>query len=197
MGQTQTKRYYIPTTKNFKLSYRIQENVPQCEILKKINLSKLVEEYKSVNLVSQLLYYKCNHQGYSFKEYPVSTLSYRLDHIFEYISEKGIFLNGNAIISDLSINYTCYYSNLNNIYYFLNKGSILVGGIILNKKFINEVLQMDSNNQDIMSDIILIVGYDTDSIYLKTNWCENIVKMDNSFINNIKELWNVEIKTFY
>jgi len=34
---------------------------------------------------------------------------------------------------------------------------------------------------DIMSDIILIVGYDTTTIFLKTMWCENLIKIDNKF----------------
>ena len=202
MGQKQTKQaleYYIPTKKNFKLSYCVQENVSEVAEKKEyINLSKLIEEYNSSNLILQVLYYKCKHEGYSFKENPVSQISYRIDHILEYISDKGLYLQNNAILNDIKINRVCYEPNLNNIYSLLNKGNILLAGIILTEKFIIDVLKMDVlDYHDIMSDIILIVGYDTTTIFLKTMWCENLIKIDNKFIRNIREIWDIQIQTFF
>jgi len=199
MGKQQSKEYYIPDKKNFKLSYCVQESIHEiAEKHEYINLSKLVEEYTTSNLVLQLLYYKLKHEGYSFKEYNVIPISYRIDHILEYISDKGLFLFNNASINDIKIIKTCYESNLNTVYYFLNKGKILLCGILLNEEFIQHVLKIEPFDiHTIISDIILIVGYDTDSIYIKTNWYEHLIKMENIFIKNIREIWNIEIKTFY
>ena len=49
-----------------------------------------------------------------------------------------------------------------------------------------------SNN---ISDIILIVGYNSSNIFIKTEWCNEIISVKNNYINHIKEIWNVEIKT--
>ena len=199
MGQKQTKQlnYFIPTSKNFKISYCVQESITE-KVEKKeyINLSKIIEEYNTLNLVLQVLYYKCKHQGYNFKEFNVIPISYRIDHILEYISSKGIMLSDNAVINDIEIIRKCYEPKLNNIYHFLNKGNILIGGIILNEIFITEVLKIDLfDYYDIISDIILIVGYDNTSLYLKTTWCNHLITMDNKFVKNIREVWNLEIKT--
>jgi len=199
MGQKQTKQseYFIPTTKNFKISYCVQETITELVEKKEyIDLSKILQEYSTLNLVLQVLYYKCKHQGYNFKEFNVIPISYRIDHILEYISDKGILLSNNAVINDINIIRNCYQPKLNNIYHFLNKGNILIGGIILNEIFISQVLKMDLfEYYDIISDIILIVGYDSTSIYLKTTWSKELIKMDNKFVKNIREIWDIEIET--
>jgi len=205
MGQHQTKhqKYYIPSKKLFKMSYCIQENISE-SITKKeyVDLSKLVEGYEDIGLMLQFIYYKLKHEGYSFKEYSISQITYRLDQIFDYINDNGIFLSNNSVINDFRIIKKCYEPNLNNIYFFLNKGQILLGGIILDEKFITDVLHMEigkngNGKNSIISDIVLIIGYDENTIYLKTEWCENTVKIDNKFVSNIREIWNIEIKTFY
>jgi hypothetical protein len=102
MGQKQTKQseYFIPTTKNFKISYCVQETITELVEKKEyVNLSKILQEYSTLNLVLQVLYYKCKHQGYNFKEFNVIPISYRIDHILEYISDKGISLSNNAVIN--------------------------------------------------------------------------------------------------
>jgi len=200
MGQQQTKQlnYNIPNMKMFKLSYCIQNNIEFIsEIKEQIDLSLLVNEFK-VGIPLQFIYYKLKHAGYVFKEYSIDLQIYRLDELLNYFSNKGIFLSKNAVINDVKIKSKCYESNLNNIYHFLNKGNILLGGIILNEDFITNVLKLDIlDYTKTISDIILIVGYNQTHIYLKTNWSNDILKVENKFIKNIREIWNIDLKTFY
>lgn len=202
MGQQQTKAlnnngiYNIPKKKNFKLSYCVQENVSELsEKRDYINLNNVIEEYTNNHLVMQIIYYKCKHAGYSLKEHVYPQNSYRIDHILEDISDIGLLLSNNVILNDIIIKRACYEPNLNNIYCFLNKGKILIGGIILTPHFIKSVLNMEVHQDETISDIVLIVGYDTDCLLLKTKWCEEIVKIENKYIKNLREIWNVEIET--
>jgi hypothetical protein len=138
MGQQQTKQknYVIPTGKNYKMSYCVQDNVQEIAEKKEIiDLSKLLEEYTLSGVIFQFIYYKLKHEGYVFKEYPIGQISYRLDQILDYISDRGIFLENNVIINDFKLIKSCYEPNLNNVYSILNKGNIILAGIILNESF--------------------------------------------------------------
>ena len=191
MGVQNSKNgYYMPDRKIFKLSYCIHKNITLSEIKNtNTDLSILVSDYSDVEVLSQLLYYKLKHIGYTnLKIINIEFPYYSLEHIIDNI--KNIF------IKDLKIKKECYEPNLNNIYHFLNKGRILLAGIILNDEFATEVLKLNLLDNQIVSDIILIVGYNTENIFIKSNWCKDILKVDNKFLNNIKELWNVEISTF-
>jgi hypothetical protein len=199
MGQTISTNlsYNIPTTKNFKLSYCVQKTIKQ-QVEKKecVDLSNLVEEYQC-GIVLQFIYYKLKHEGYCFKEYPIEQSIYRIDDLLETFSEKGIMLSNNAIINDIKIKKNCYEPTLDTIYHFLNNGKILLGGILLDSTFLKEVLNITLNKQPIISDTILIVGYNNDSLYLKTVWCDEIIKVENIYLSNIREIWDIEIKTFW
>ena len=58
------------------------------------------------------------------------------------------------------------------------------------------VLNVDKKDV-IATDTILVVGYDLDTFFIKTKWSNKILKIENCFIKNIKELWNIELYPFY
>ena len=187
----------------FKLSYVVHENIKTISnSLNNINLSNLIGENHNVSIIMQFMYYKLKQVGYNLTPLKIEYQIYNINDILNEFKFKGISVLNHALLNDFKLNSQCYEPNLNNIYYFLNKGEILLGGIILNEKFLSNVLKIDtfkiSNISDIiMSDIILIVGYNSENIYIKTKWCKKNIKIKNEYLNNIKEIWNIEIKTFY
>jgi len=192
--------YFIPTNKLFKMSYVIHENIKTLSIpLNDINLDN--NNFKDINkipIIMQFIYYKLKNVGYNLTPLKIDYPYYNIDDILSQINSKGIPVLNHTSLNDFKIIKQCYEPSLNNIYHFLNKGNILLGGIILNEEFINDVLKIDKEPYiGIISDLILIVGYNPDNIFIKTNWCKKNIKVKNEYLNNIKEIWNVEIKTFY
>ena len=195
MGAQNSKNdYYIPDKKMFKLSYCIHKNIKTISEIKEINLSSLLDEYECIGAIMSLFYYKLKHMGYSIHPINIEFPYYRLEQILDNIQCKGIIISNHNILNDLKIINDCYAPNLNNIYHFLNNGNILLAGIILSDDFAKEVLKIEIFENDIVSDVILIVGYDTDNIFIKSTWTKDVIKIDNKFLINIKEIWNVELK---
>ena len=81
--------------------------------------------------------------------------------------------------------------SLDNIKYFLSNFSVLIAGIIIDKKFAKSIFNLDIENKS--SDVILIVGYTSDSLIIKTNWKTIYLEIPYKFICNIKEMWNINI----
>ena len=86
-----------------------------------------------------------------------------------------------------------YKVSLNNIKYLLSQGNILIAGIVLDERFGMEVLQKVVHS--LLTDIVLIVGYNAENIYILSNWKPEIIKIDNCFVDNILEIWNIEINS--
>ena len=64
----------------------------------------------------------------------------------------------------------------------------------MDQEFIESILKCDYlNNSDIISDIILIVGYTPDTLLIKTSWVPDTLEIPLNYIGNIKELWNISI----
>ena len=217
MGQLQTKDYYIPSGRNYSMSYVKHTNI-KCETFNEaqnFNLSNLIQfdnviiqypkEHGILKLIYSAMWYKITNLGYTIKEnIPNLSLNLResldecLDKIINYgfITEKDKEYNQQEhCLSDLIITKQCYQSNLNNIKYLLCNGNILVAGILIDNEFINQVLNSDEIINDIISDIIIIIGYTSDSLIIKTNWVDTPINLNFLFINNIKEIWNFEIKS--
>ena len=116
MGVQNSKNdnYYIPDRKIFKLSYCIHKNIKKESEIKESDLSILVSDYSDVGVMSQLLYYKLKHIGYTnLKIINIEFPYYRLEQILNNIKNK-------IFIKDLIIKNECYEPTLNNIYHFLN-----------------------------------------------------------------------------
>jgi len=195
MGQQQTKPkendIVLPINKHFKLSYNTHETIKVlAEKKEHIDFSTLVQDFHSF-LILRLIYQKLHMLGYTFKEHYWSSSQTHISKILDVIKEDGILIN-NELFNDFDMSYTCYEPTLNNVYSFLNEGKILVAGIILTEPFVKEYFNKETNTTT--SDIVLIVGYDTHTFFIKTIWCEQILKIPNTYIKNIRELWNIEIK---
>lgn len=195
MGQENSKisnefdKFDIPKEKLFRLSYIPQKNIK--EIVKQdesVNLIKILDEYKyNIPLIMQFLYYQLKHGGYRIKPSIID---------FPCISIDEILSNFNKIVTDIDIRKEFYEPNLNNIYYFLNRGKILLALIILDNEFLTESLKQNGNDNKIVTDVVLIVGYNNDNIIIKHKWSRaNTLEISNKFISNIRELWNIEINT--
>jgi hypothetical protein len=198
MGQTTSKpgEFVIPMKKNFKLSYLIYEQINEIpEIKEEIDLRILVENYSG--LLEGFIFHKCKQIGYTLVSPKLNVISIRIDTILNDIKHKGIHVS-NTSFNDFILDKKCYKPTLNTIYHFLNNGKILLAGIILTDAFTQETLKMHLHEcNDIISDIILIVGYNQEHIYIKTEWCKNVLQIKNTFIDNIKEVWDVDIKPKY
>ena len=210
MGQLQTKDYYIPSGRNYSMSYVKHINIKFKKLndSQNFNLSNLIQfdnliiKYPKENGILKLIYsamwYKITNLGYTIKE-NIPNLSLNLceplNECLDKIINHGFINKREDVLSDLIITKQCYQSNLNNIKYLLCNGNILVAGILIDNEFINQVLNSDEIINDIISDIIIIIGYNLDSLIIKTNWVDTPINLNFSFIDNIKEIWNFEIKS--
>ena len=205
-NSTHTK-YNIPKNKNYLISYTKQENL-QPENLQEINidLSNFViipvprGSQNVYSLIYGALFYKLNAIGYSIKPIIPRHLNCHnlsLQDIINQIVSYGFLLSDyHEVLDDLIITPTCYYPVINTIKYLLQQNNILIGGILLDSDLINYLSPEYSLNIKYVfsSDIILIVGYSEQGFLIKTNWCEDTVLIDYSFIDNIKEVWNITLK---
>ena len=202
MGQTQSN--FIPSGKHYKYSYCKQlDNLVYTFLPESINLSlnlNLNSNSKNdnyiLNLIYVSIYYKIKNLGYNIKEnknYYISTYNIQLNTIIENVALKGIMSSSNEVLKDLSIVGKPYKVSLNNIKYLLSQGNILIAGIVLDERFGMEILQKVVHS--LLTDIVLIVGYDTESIYILSNWKSEIIKIDIHFVDNILEIWNIEINS--
>ena len=196
-AQSSKENEFIPDKKNFKISYCINKNIKTISEIKNTDLSSLLDDYEFIGAIMSLFYYKLKHMGYNIHPINIEFPYYRLEQILDNIQYKGIIISNHNVLNYLKIINECYAPNLNNIYHFLNDGHILLAGIILDHLFAKEVLKVEIFEKnvisDVISDVILIVGYDNDNIFIKTTWTKNILKIDNKFLTNIKEIWNVKL----
>ena len=198
MGQENTKLFQenrVPREKLFKLSYIVHKNVKENAETKSLNLTTLLEPFKNVDIIMQFLYCRLNSSGYNLKPLNIELSCRNVNEIFDEINVKGFPIKNNTLIKDIEIIKNCYRPTLNNIYHFLNRGNILLGFIILDETFVNETLNL-KNFKTIATDLVLIVGYSPESILIKTKWVDETLKIDNKFINNIRELWDITVKCF-
>ena len=203
MGQTQSN--FIPSGKHYKYSYCKQLDNLVYNILPEsinlslnlsLNLSSSKNENYILNLIYVSIYYKIKNLGYNLKEnknHYISTYNTQLNTIIENVALKGIMSSSNEVLKDLSIVGKPYKVSLNNIKYLLSQGNILIAGIVLDERFGMEVLQKVIHS--LLTDIVLIVGYNAENIYILSNWKPEIIKIDNCFVDNILEIWNIEINS--
>jgi hypothetical protein len=195
MGQQNTKQESIslPTGKFFKHSYCLSHENKVLKIKNKnIDLSFLVNDYDT-QLIMQVFYYKLKHLGYNLSILKHVYTGYRIENILYSFVKEGVPINGDEMINDLNITVEKYEPRLNNIYYHLNNGSILIAGIVLTTEFVNTLFNKTIENRT-LSDIILITGYDSENLFIKTTWTNVILTIPNILLKNIREIWNINIK---
>jgi hypothetical protein len=200
MGQNSSKTFndehFIPSERLFKLSYTVYKSISNGPLeTSSVNLSNLLDEYhNNIGVFMQFFYQKFKFNGYNLK--PINfNFGYRSIHdIIMDISNNGFPVSNNEFFKDIKIIKSCYKPSLDTIYNFLNQGKLLLAMIILDTDFITDSLKLSHENlKDIATDAVVIVGYDQFNFYIKTNWFKFIVKVENKFINNIKEIWDIDI----
>jgi len=202
MGQNSSKTFndehFIPSERLFKLSYTVYKSTSKYDNeVQTVNLSNLLDEYhnnSNIGVFMQFFYQKFKFNGYNLK--PINfDFGYRSIHdIIMDISNNGFPVSNNEFFKDIKIIKSCYKPSLDTIYNFLNQGKLLLAMIILDTDFITECLKLTQENlKDIATDAVVIVGYDKFNFYIKTNWFKFIVKVENKYINNIKEIWDIDI----
>jgi hypothetical protein len=141
------------------------------------------------------LHYKIKHLGYNIKQFITEEfgIPLPLNEILERILNKGIKSElSNEKLNDIEITIQCFYPKLKNIKRLLSSGSILIGGLIIDHKLLKF---FDINESTILSDIVLIVGYTAECIIIRTTWIIESLSIPNEFIDNFKELWDINIKS--
>jgi len=182
MGQGPSKKEYsLPSGKKYVFSYcRHYSLNMDSENFESINLENLLETSEEV--LEQVFNYKLKNIGYSFKT-SIKTIKGPLHNI----------LNSVILPKDISFLAKCYQVQKHIIQYFLTKGDILVCGLIMDEDFLLEILGIPF--RDTLSDIILIVGYTPDKFLIKTNWTPDTLEIPWIFVENIQELWNINIES--
>lgn len=205
-SNNQINELKIPKNKIYNVSYCTGNNLlgNDKEFLEILNISSLIEYFNNStnkkNEVLVLIYssflYKLRSIGYSLV--PKITINNQiinsnLEDLIYLICKEGIYTEYDKL-SDLKVIGSCYNVNINNIKYLLNKGNIIIAGIIIDKPLLVDLnylnLSLFENNS---SDIVLIVGYSYTELILKTNWSDELIFINIKFINNLKELWNIEV----
>jgi hypothetical protein len=202
MGQQNSKfKFRIPNEKLYKLSYEltVKVNDNQNE-LKFINLSDALKDFSpNIDPIIQYFYHKLKQSGYVLKPLNIEFVYMSINEIINKINLKGFPVVNNSSINDIKLIKKCYEVSLNTIYYFINNDSILLALIILNEEFLIHVLKINENLQNkVITDVVLIVGYTDKTFFIKNKWSEEnqILEIENKYLNNIKEIWNISIKTY-
>ena len=199
MGQTQSS---LPSGKNYKYSYCKQlNNLPYVNLPPILNLSHLIFLPKNdgssyiLKLIYTAIYYKIKHLGYNIKETTNHFIhtNIQLSTIIENVCNHGIKSSGKEILNDLTMTGKPYKVSLNNIKNLLSSGNILIAGIVIDEKFGKDVLQQ--NISSLLTDIIIIIGYNQSSLFIYSNWKEEIIEIDYIFVDNILEIWNIEVNS--
>jgi len=193
MGQSQSSEYILPFGKRYIISYCAQYNIKDSGTFKdSVNVNIPVENNKTpLHLIYTLFYYKLNLIGYSIKPiWKHLNCNIPLETILEKISINSSDL---VTLSDITIQRTCYYPTLDNIKSLLSNGNVLIGGMILGPKMCTDILNQTVNN--LITDIVLIVGYTPSGILIKTTWTSGTIEIPNEYLSNFKELWDIYINS--
>ena len=97
-------------------------------------------------------------------------------------------------LSDLVFKTKCYFPRLKNIKRLLSDKNILIAGIIVDKDLVKSLNFENVVLNNNVTDIVCIVGYDSEHILLKTMWITETVFLKNEFVKNIKEIWSINIE---
>jgi hypothetical protein len=198
MGQTQS---FIPSGKRFKYSYSKQLEIPFVKHIQPVtDLSRIIEippqqqEYHSgyiSSFIQTVIYYNVQNIGYKIDICdPIETEGNLQNMIDQVIAHGVICSDKRTKISDLTITSVSYKINRHGIKSLLSQGHILIAGIVLDKTLGSEI---NVNITSIVTDVVLLVGYDDTSIYIISNWLPDVLALPDHFIDNILEIHTIEV----
>jgi hypothetical protein len=192
MGNNQSS---LPSGKNYIISYCKHLNFKNNFISNETNLINGININKSnqSNLIISVFYNKINSCGYSLK--PSFTQKFTiapLEVILNKIKDHGFYSsNKEKKLSDIIIKPKCYTPKLKIIKSLIYLGNVLIAGLVIDPEFAKNVL--NTNITEIVTDIVLIVGYTEKEIIIKGVFSEFVIP--NEYISSIKEVWNIEIES--
>ena len=207
MGQinstvNKNESYFIPSERLFKLSYIVARTITtDNEKYQQVDLHGLYEKFDdNIVVFMQFCYQKFQEAGYTLKPINIDWGYSSINEIFYEMESKGFPISNNGLIKDIKFVKNFYKVDLEIIYHFLNRGQPLLAIILLDETFIKDVLKLNEEkycNKNIITDVLIIVGYDSHNFFIKSNWFKSIIKVENKFIHNIKEIWDIQLLTFY
>lgn len=196
MGNNNTKSLIVPVYNKYIISYCKQKNYKGDVIsAESIDLSYMIPQNitESTNIIYYTIFDEINKQGYSLTQ--GNFYFDRSKPLNELINSCNSFLSsdGTDALDDIIINSHCYVPTMDNIKKLLNNKKIIIAGIILDLDLIKSISdEYPELNQ--VTDIICITGYTSeDNLLIKTAWKNEIVELNNSFVENIKEIWSIDI----
>jgi len=201
MGQTQSLT--LPLGKNFHFSYckKQSEDPPTRRLKEHTDLSNLFPfsfNKVSLNLIYDCILYKIKHLGYDVSKVNKitqhSTLSLK-DIINSVISNGFKSKDETESLKDLIIKPKSYKVTLENIKTLLFTGNVLLAGLVVDKEFASEVLEITNESNVVLTDIVLITGYTKESLKIMTSWKTEPLYINNKFLENIIEVWNFEVES--
>jgi hypothetical protein len=185
MGQTQSTDLQLPEGKNFIISYCRHYDVLQpIDGKDSINFINLIPDcITTVSLLTSVLQYKYHSIGYR-------SLLLELPRVYskcidDYFSDLKIL--------DTHITHLCYNVTLPNIRHFLSSGNILIAGILMDSHFVKD--QFNLEIKEMVTDIVLIIGYTPTEIIIKTTWKPEPMYIEHRFLNVFTEIWNITIES--
>jgi hypothetical protein len=189
--------FQFPNENKYCCSNEKKYNVIQGTIIKEsIDLSKFISN--NDNFIYQIIFYQINSLGYSINLKPPiispysknNTIKERIDLI-----EKIGFISSDYrdILSDLIFTTKCYFPTLENIKSLLSEGNILLAGIILDPLLVKSISSNEFNKK--ICDVVCIVGYNFESLFIKCTWTQEIINLDYNFLDNFQEIWTIIIES--
>lgn len=196
MGNTNSTAFKLPYENKYFFSYEKQYDSNGI-IKDSIDLSNFIQD--NGNFIYQIIFNQIINLGYSIKlKVPKMDLYKKTSTIKEIIqSIKAYgFLSSDYTdnLSDLKFTSKCYFPRLKNIKILLSQNHILIAGIIIDHELMKSILPNFVLKNEV-SDIIVIVGYNSENILIKTLWTPEVLSINISFIQNIKEIWTILIES--
>ena len=198
MGNTTSRNVTIPEYNRYTISYCKQKNYSEEILIKEsIDLSLMIPQTikDSTDIIYFVILNEINKQGYSLK--PGTFYFDKWQSINEMIDNCKSFSSSDFtdVLDDLVIVKNCYVSTMDNIKKVLSSKKIIIAGIIVDTDLVKSLTDEYQEIKQV-TDIICIHGYTSEGdLLIKTSWKNESITLNKSFIENIKEIWTIEIKT--
>jgi hypothetical protein len=196
MGNTLT----IPSGKNYTISYTKHSKfkaVPNLESETNLVTGININNRTHLDLIYSVFYNNINNNGYSLKvgkqlkEVPAGlTLEELLKNIIKY----GFWNSDRSkTLKDIVVTPKCYSPKPKVIRSLVYSGNVLIAGLIIDSALSKVLFNVELD--EIVTEIVLVIGYNENEILIKTTWNPEIVGIPNEHISSIKEIWNIEIQS--
>ena len=194
MGNTQSQ----PSGNNYIISYckHLKYTAKETTMDSNLNMSISGSHKTQIDMIYNVFYTKIKNAGYSLKEeYLHSQVpKLQLSEIIKGIVDKGFYSsNREKKLGDILIEPKCYSPKIKYVRSLIYEGNTLIAGIIMDAPFLKNVLKSDDS--EIITDIVLIIGYTASEIIIRGIWNSEIIVIPNDYFYIFKEVWNIEISS--